>query len=277
MPEDLARKAEELAAWFAQFRKVVVSFSGGVDSSLVAFAARQVLGREGMLAVLADSPSLARRELTDAQAFARQHDIRMRAVGTREGDDPGYVANEGDRCYFCKLELYTVLSDIVDSDGFETIVSGTNADDMGDYRPGLKAAKEQKVRSPLLETGFTKDDVRALSRALDLQTWDKPALACLASRIPHGEPVTEEKLLRIEAAEEVLWNEGFRVFRVRHHGDLGRLEIGEEEMHRFEDGGLKARVFDGVRRTGFGEVVLDPEPYRTGRLNEMLETGEEGD
>jgi uncharacterized protein len=277
MPEKLARKAGALTEWFTQFSKVIVSFSGGVDSSLVAFAARRVLGRDSALAVVADSPSLARRELAEAEAFARQYDIELRVIGTREGDDPGYVANEGDRCYFCKLELYTVLSEIVESDGFETIVSGTNADDTGDYRPGLKAAEEQKVRNPLLETGFTKDDVRALSRALGLQTWDKPALACLASRIPHGEPVTEEKLLRIEAAEEVLWNEGFSVFRVRHHGTLGRLEIGEDEIHRFDDGELKARILEGVRRAGFDEVMLDPEPYRSGRLNEMLETGEEGD
>ncbi len=270
LPKDLIPKVESLTSWYEQFERVAVSYSGGVDSALVAYSSRVLLGREGMIAVVADSPSLPRRELDEALAFARRHDIPVRTIQTSEGDDPGYTANAGDRCYFCKLELFTVLHGVYDSDGCDAILSGTNLDDTGDYRPGLQAAKELQVRSPLLENGFTKEDIRELSRVLGLETWDKPALACLASRIPHGEQVTSGKLAMIEAAEEVLWQEQFRVFRVRHHGDLGRIEIGEDEMHRFGDSVLRERIFDGVLAAGFSRVELDPEPYRTGRLNEAL-------
>ncbi len=271
LPEHLVPKVEALTDWYGAFGKVAVSYSGGVDSALVAYVTRVLLGREGVIAVIADSPSLPRRELEDALRFARSHDIPVRTMATMEGDDPGYQANAGDRCYWCKLELFTVLSGVSDTDDCETILSGTNVDDTGDYRPGLQAAAERQVRSPLLENGFTKDDVRELSRALGLETWDKPALACLASRIPHGESVTPVKLEMIEAAEEVLWQEGFTVFRVRHHGDLGRLEIGADEWNRFDDSDLKERVFTGVLASGFSRVELDPEPYRSGRLNEVLD------
>jgi len=270
LPIDLIPKVESLSRWFEQFARVAVSYSGGVDSALVAYSSRVLLGREGMIAVVADSPSLPRRELEEALVFARRHDIPVRTIQTSEGDDPGYTANAGDRCYFCKLELFTVLHGVYDSDGCDAILSGTNVDDTGDYRPGLQAAKELQVRSPLLENGFTKVDIRELSRVLGLETWDKPALACLASRVPHGEQVTSDKLAMIEAAEEVLWQEQFMVFRVRHHGDLGRIEIGEDEMHRFEDSVLRERIFEGVLSAGFSQVELDPEPYRTGRLNEAL-------
>jgi uncharacterized protein len=198
------------------------------------------------------------------------HDIPCEVVETREGDEPGYAANTDQRCYFCKLELFSVLRDTYASGRFDAVLCGTNADDVSDYRPGMKAADEMQVENPLLETGFTKDDIRSLSMAHGLQTWDKPALACLASRIPYGEEVNEAKLAAIEAAEEVLWEEEFRVFRVRHHGEQARLEIGEEEMHRFEESGLRERIFEGIRGVGFSAVTLDSEPYRSGRLNEAL-------
>ncbi len=271
LPEDLAAKAAALAGRLASHRRVLIAYSGGVDSSLVAYAARQVLGRDGVLAVIADSPSLPRRELVEALAFARDHDIQCKMVETNEGDEPGYIANTGERCYFCKRELYTVLRESFSSGGFDAVLSGTNAEDVSDFRPGLKAAEEMKVESPLLEAGLSKEDVRALSRAHGLETWNKPALACLASRIPYGDEVSSDKLAQIEAAEEVLWNEGFRVFRVRHYGEVARLEIGGEELHRFKDLELKDRVCAGVRDTGFAMVGLDPEPYRSGRLNEVLE------
>ncbi len=270
LPDDLIPKVEALTRWYEQFEKVAVSYSGGVDSALVAYASRALLGHAGMIAIVADSPSLPRRELEEALEFAGRHDIPVRTMPTNEGDDPGYTANAGDRCYWCKRELFTVLHGVYESDGCDAILSGTNLDDTGDYRPGLQAAKELQVRSPLLENGFTKEDVRELSRVLGLETWDKPALACLASRIPHGEQVSPEKLAMIEAAEEVLWQERFRVFRVRHHDDLGRIEIGADEMHRFEDADLRDRIFAGVLAAGFSRVELDPEPYRTGRLNEAL-------
>ncbi len=271
LPDHLVPKVETLTDWYDEFDKVAVSYSGGVDSALVAYVTRILLGRDGVIAVIADSPSLPRRELEEALRFARDHDIPVRTMATMEGDDPGYQSNAGDRCYWCKLELFTVLSGVSDTDDCDAILSGTNVDDTGDYRPGLQAAEERQVRSPLLENGFTKEDIRVLSRALDLETWDKPALACLASRIPHGEAVTPGKLEMIEAAEEVLWQEDFRVFRVRHHGGLGRLEIGADEWNRFDDADLRERVFAGVRASGFSRVELDPEPYRTGRLNEELD------
>jgi uncharacterized protein len=270
-PPDLARKALALGEWFAERNRVLVAFSGGVDSALVAFAARSVMGSDRVLAVVADSPSLPRRELAHALSFARRHDIPCRTVGTEEGDRGGYIANRGDRCYYCKQELYTVLESTFASGSFDAIINGTNADDPGDWRPGLRAADERNVRSPLLETGFTKQEVRDLSRSLELEIWDKPALPCLASRVPHGQLVTAEKLALIEQAEEVLWNEGFKVFRVRHYGDEARLEIGEGEIGRFEDAAVLGRVQQGIRECGFNSVILETEPYRRGRLNEALE------
>lgn len=269
---DLAGKARALGEWFAERNRVLVAFSGGVDSALAAFATRSVLGRDGVLAVVADSPSLSRRELAHALSFARRHDIPCRSIGTKEGERAGYIANRGDRCYYCKQELYTVLESTFAAGSFDAIINGTNADDPGDWRPGLRAADERNVRSPLLEVGLTKQDVRDLSRSLGLEIWDKPALPCLASRIPYGQLVTTEKLALIERAEEVLWNEGFTVFRVRHFGEEARLEIGEGEIGRFEDEVLLGRVQRAIRECGFAGVVLETEPYRRGRLNEALES-----
>lgn len=271
LPVELVSKAGLLADRLSRHNRVLIAYSGGVDSSFVAYSARMVLGRDGVLAVVADSPSIPRRELVEALSFARRHDIPCETVETNEDKEPGYIANIGERCYFCKRELYSVLRTTFASGGFDAVLCGTNADDVSDYRPGLRAADEMNVKNPLLEAGLTKEDIRALSRAHVLDTWDKPALACLASRIPYGEEVSPDKLARIEVAEEVLWNRGFKVFRVRHHGELARLEIGEDELHRFQDLELRERIFNGVKEAGFATVVLDPEPYRSGRLNEALE------
>ena len=274
LPEELGRKSKELADLLSQHRRVVVAFSGGVDSAFVAYAARTILGREGMLAVIADSPSIPRRELAEALEFAVRHDIPCKIVETREEDKPGYIANTGDRCYYCKLELFTVLQMTFTSNGFDVVLCGTNADDISDYRPGLKAADEMNVANPLLEARLTKDDIRALSKAHGLETWDKPALACLASRIPYGDEVNRDKLAKVEAAEEVLWKEGFTVFRVRHYGDMARIEIGEDEHHRLAVQELRERIFEEIRGAGFESVELDIEPYRSGRLNQDLEKEE---
>ncbi len=271
LPEELGRKSKDLTDLLSRHRRVVAAFSGGVDSAFVAYAARTVLGREGVLAVVADSPSIPRRELAGALEFAVRHDIPCEVVETREEDEPGYIANIGDRCYYCKLELFTVLRTTFTSNGFDAVLCGTNADDISDYRPGLRAADEMNVANPLLEAGLTKEDVRTLSRAHGLETWDKPAMACLASRIPYGEKVSRDKLARIEAAEEVLWEEGFKVLRVRHYGELARIEIGKDEHHRLAEPELRGRIFEGIRSTGFESVELDSEPYRSGRLNEALE------
>lgn len=271
LPEELGRKSKDLADLLSRHRRVVVAFSGGVDSALVAYAARTILGKEGMLAVIADSPSIPRRELAEALEFAVRHNIPCEVVETREEDEPGYQANIGDRCYYCKLELFTVLQMTFTSNGFDAVLCGTNADDIADYRPGLRAADEMNVVNPLLEAGLTKDDIRTLSKAHCLETWDKPALACLASRIPYGEEVSRDKLARVETAEEVLWKEGFTVFRVRHYGELARIEIGEDEHHKLAEPQLRERIFEEIRSTGFKSVELDSEPYRSGRLNEALE------
>jgi len=269
--EELGKKSKDLVDLLSRHKKVVVAFSGGVDSSLVAFAARTVLGRAGMLAVIADSPSIPRRELAEALEFADRYDIPCEVVETREEDKPGYIANTGDRCYYCKLELFTVLRMTFTLNGFDAVLCGTNADDISDYRPGLRAADEMNVANPLLEAGLTKEDIRILSKAHGLETWDKPALACLASRIPYGEEVSRDKLARVEAAEEVLWEEGFTVFRVRHYGGLARIEIGEDEHHRLSESELRERIFEAIGSTGFESVELDSEPYRSGRLNKALE------
>jgi len=274
-PSGPEEKARRLQAWFEDRAPVLVAYSGGVDSALVAVAARRTLGAEEVLAVIADSPSLPRRELREARRFAAEHDVPLRAVPTREGEREGYVANRGDRCYFCKHELYSVLRDTFAAGGWKTVVDGTNAADAGEHRPGRRAADELDVESPLLACGMDKEDVRAVSRMWGLETWDKPALACLASRIPYGTEVTPERLRQVERAEEVLWEEGFQVFRVRHHGELARIEVAEQERGRFAEPGLRTRVFDGVREAGFTHVALDLQPYRSGRLNEALE-GEGG-
>ena len=272
----LHEQVAALEEWFGPWRRVLVAYSGGVDSALVAMAARRTLGPGGVLAVLADSPSLPQRERQAALSLARREDITVRLVSTEEGKREGYTANEGFRCYYCKQELYTVLRQIMTHEAFEVVVNGTNADDLQDWRPGLKAAEEMAVRSPLLEVGISKQQVRNISRALGLQEWDKPAAPCLASRIPHGVRVTPERLYQIEQAEDVLAREGLHVFRVRYYGSEARLEIGADEHARLEEPGLKARLFEGVQAAGFTRVVIDPQPYRQGRLNEVQEGGPGG-
>ena len=265
---EVIEDARRLDAWFTGRGRVLIAYSGGVDSALVAFAARRTLGREGTLAVIADSPSLPRRELEAALAFASGHDIPCRTVPTTEGEQPDYIANGPDRCYWCKRELYTILSTRFDGGRWDLVVNGTNADDPGEWRPGLRAAEQWRVASPLLECGLGKERVRALARTLGLEVWDKPAAPCLASRIPYGSAVTPARLAVVEAAEEVLRAEGMRVFRVRHLGGTARVELGVEELARLEEPGRLERITAGVRAAGFTEVLLDPAPLRSGRLNE---------
>jgi uncharacterized protein len=265
---EVVEAARRLGAWFTGRGRVLIAYSGGVDSALVAFAARRILGREGALAVIADSPSLPRRELEAALAFAAARDIPCRTVPTAEGEQPDYIANGPDRCYWCKQELYSVLSTRFDGGRWDLVVNGTNADDPGEWRPGLKAAEQWRVASPLLECGLGKGRVRELACALGLEVWDKPAAPCLASRIPYGSAVTPARLAVVEAAEEVLRDEGMRSFRVRHLGETARLELGVEELARLAEPGRLERITAGVRAAGFTEVVLDPAPLRSGRLNE---------
>lgn len=267
MTPELKEKMARLDAWLEACPAAVVAYSGGTDSAFLAVAAGRRLG-ERAVAVLADSPSLPRRHLERARALADRFGFRMEVVRTREMDRADYAANGPDRCYHCKRELFETLNERARAAGPDAVLlDGTNADDASDYRPGRAAAREQGVHSPLLELGFTKADIRAASREWDLPTADAPASACLASRLPYGTPVTAERLAQIERAEEALTALGFRQVRVRHHGELARIEIGADEMDRMLDPRLRARALQQVTEAGYRYVALDLRGYRTGSLN----------
>ena len=256
---------------------VVVAFSGGVDSAYLAVRAHQLLGPRA-LAVTADSASLAELQRSQAARLAADFGFAHRFLRSGELGNARYVQNTQDRCYHCKSELFRQLLPLARAEGYAQVAYGLIADDLSDFRPGHRAALEAGVRSPLAEAGLTKADVRALSRALGLPTWDLPASPCLASRIAYGLPVTLEVLSRVEAAEARVRAFGFREFRVRHRGDTASVEIAPEEMGRLNDQGLPAALLSAVRATGYREVVLDPQGYRRGRLNEALRVlpGESG-
>ena len=255
----LERSLEELAT-------VVVAYSGGIDSATLTAVAHRVLG-PATLAVTAVSPSLARRELADASELARRFAWAHQVVRTYEGDREEYARNEADRCYWCKFELFDVLGPIARDRGAHIAV-GTNLDDLGDYRPGLRAASERNVATPLADAGFTKRDVRALAAQLGLPAAQKPASPCLASRFAYGVRVTSEGLERVDLAEEVLRTFGFTVFRVRDHGDLARIEVPPEEIERAAS--LKEELSNALRELGFRYVALDLSGFRSGAMNEVL-------
>jgi len=243
--------------------RVVVAFSGGVDSTFLLAVAVECLG-ENALAVTGVSPSLAEVERDEAAALARRLGARHRWIETGELEQAGYVANAPDRCYFCKADLFERLQAVARADGYAWVVEGANLDDLGDLRPGRQAAREQGVRSPLLEAGLDKAAIRQLSRALGLPTWEKPAMACLASRIPHGIPVTIERLGQVERAEAALRSLGFRSVRVRHHETIARIELPPDERARLLDPTIASQVVQGIKAAGYQFVVLDLEGYRPG-------------
>jgi uncharacterized protein len=244
----------------------LVAFSAGVDSSFVLAVAREVLG-DKVVALTAHSPSVPQAERADARALALRLGVRHVEVESREMDDPRYVANAVDRCFHCKSELYRLCAEVAQRERVATVVDGFNADDRRDYRPGHRAAEERAVRSPLAEAGLTKAEVRAWSEAYALPTWNKPQMACLASRLPFGTAVTPERLAQVERAEVAVRALGLRAFRVRFHGDIGRIEVAEDEM----DGAFARRsdLAAAVRAAGFKMAVLDLEPFRSGRMNEV--------
>jgi uncharacterized protein len=248
---------------------VVVAFSGGVDSAYLAAVAASELG-DRALAVTADSPSYPTRHRELALRIARDYALRHEFLATLEMDRPEYTANASDRCYFCKQELFGRLVGLARERGFAVVVDGNNADDRGDYRPGRQAAREHGVRSPLDEAGLTKLEIRQLSRRLDLPTWDEPASACLSSRIPYGSQVTVEKLRMVEQAEDVLHSLGIRHCRVRHHGDVARIEVTSDDMPRVLEAPVRDAIVRDLKTIGYRYVSLDLQGYRTGSLNEVL-------
>ena len=261
-------KERALSDTLASLGSVIVAYSGGADSAYLAFVANRTLG-ERAVAVTADSPSYPERHRQLAIQIARDFGLRHEIIQTNELERPEYRANPANRCYYCKHELYTHLSRIATGRG-AIIVDGNNADDRGDYRPGRQAAREFGVRSPLDEVDLTKDEIRELSRRAGLPSWDEPASACLSSRIPYHTEVTDEKLRTIERAEQALRALGFRLFRVRHHDDLARIEIARVEMPRALEPDVAAAIVRALKEVGYKYVSLDLQGYRTGSLNEGL-------
>jgi pyridinium-3,5-biscarboxylic acid mononucleotide sulfurtransferase len=266
---EVASKRTLLQKQIAQLGRLLVAYSGGVDSAYLAWTAHQILG-DKMLAIIADSPSLARTQLEDAIAFAHEQKIPLEVLATGELERPEYARNDSLRCFFCKDELFTMMEDLREARGFDAIAYGVNADDEGDFRPGQKAAADHRVAAPLLDAGLTKQDIRELAREAGLRIWDKPASACLSSRIEYGRPVTREALAAVEKGEDALHALGFRQVRVRHHGEIVRIEIAREEMHRALDPAM-AQEFTRIFKTlGFKFVTLDLEGFRSGSMNALL-------
>ncbi len=265
----LEKRLEELERIVAPYGSALVAFSGGVDSSLALAVAARALPKGKVLAVTSNNETYLPSELGLAEEFARSLDVEHLVVNTRELDDPNYASNPTNRCYFCKSTLYSDLAGMAVEKGYACVVDGANKDDEGDYRPGRKAAKELDVVSPLSLAGVTKAEVRALAKHLDLPSWDKPALACLSSRFPYGQEITPEKLTQVARAEEFLRSRGYRQVRVRHHGEIARLEVSEGEMEKaFAE---REEISAELVEAGFLYVTLDLAGYRSGSLNAALE------
>lgn len=265
----LEEKYENLKKYIKELGSAVIAFSGGVDSTFLAKVCKDVLN-DSCLAVTATSSTYPEREFKEALELAKEIGIRHKIIKSEELEIEGFSKNPIDRCYYCKSELFSKLKKVADDEGIEYVLDGTNADDMGDFRPGRRAAKELGVESPLLECGFTKDDIREMSKRLGLPTWNKPAYACLSSRFPYGQEITSEKLSMVEKSEEYLLNLGFVGFRVRHHGDIARIELNPDQINMMLDENIRKKVVSKLKEIGFKYVSLDLEGYRTGSMNEAI-------
>lgn len=265
----LTAKQDQLETRLRALGRTLVAYSGGVDSAYLAWIAHRALGAK-MLAVIADSPSLARTQLADATAFAEEQGIPLEVIPTTELERPEYARNDASRCFHCKDELFTVMEAFREQHGFDAIAYGVNLDDQGDFRPGQQAARQHHVAAPLLDAALSKEDIRTLAREAGLRLWDKPASACLSSRIEYGRPVTREALSAVEQGEDALRALGFRQFRVRHHGDIVRLEIAKDELPRALDPALAAEFTRIFKDLGFKFVTLDLEGFRSGSMNALL-------
>lgn len=263
-------KERRLFAALEAMGSVIIAYSGGADSAYLAWAAQRVLG-DNAVAITADSASLPESHKADAEAFARDHGIRHEYVLTREFDNPDYVANSPDRCFHCKDELFTRLDEVAKERGIANVIYGVNVDDLGDYRPGQRAAKLHEVKAPLVDAGLTKAEIRELSKRAGLATWDRPASACLSSRIPYGTPVTIQNVKTVDRGEDAVRALGFRQFRVRFHGDVVRIEVAPEELERAMTPEMARRFTAIFKGLGFHYVTLDLEGYRQGSLNAVLQ------
>jgi uncharacterized protein len=266
---ELGAKESMLQSDLRQVGRLLVAYSGGVDSAYLAWAAHRALAGE-MLAVIADSPSLARTHLADALAFAKECGIPIEVISTSELDRPEYARNDSQRCFHCKDELFAVMENLRVARGFDTIAYGVNLDDQGDFRPGQQAAQQHHVSAPLLRAGLSKQEIRELARQAGLRVWDKPASACLSSRIEYGRPVTREALSVVERGEDAIRALGFRQFRVRHHGDMVRIEIAREELERALSPAMAEEFTAIFKALGFKFVTLDLEGFRSGSMNSLL-------
>ncbi len=263
-------KLDRLKEILREMGKVVVAYSGGADSTFLLKVGQEVLGKN-ILAVTATSETYPQAELEEAKRMTGLMGIRHQIIASEELDIPGFRANPTDRCYFCKKELFTKLSEVACQEGFQAVVDGSNYDDLGDHRPGMQAARELGVRSPLQEAQLTKEDVRAYSAQLGLSTWDKPSFACLSSRFPYGEEINEEKLRMVDQAEAFLRTQGFRQVRVRHHGTIARIEVDPGELNRFLEQDLTRETVAWLKKLGFTYVTLDLQGFRSGSMNEVLD------